>query len=142
MFKEINFNELHRSKKNNLNAKTVREEEHMMDETVNIFMPKNFEDEMEVISTIFNPTNDIGLAIARENLHPTSERPIIRIFMLETVDQGWAFKEELQAFTFLNYEDAHVFLENLPQMSALEGYLPGSFVIAARDIETEVRLLS
>lgn len=92
----------------------------MNNEAVNIFMPKNFEDEMEVITTIFNPTNDIGLAIAGENLHPTSKCPILRIFMLETVDQGWAFKEELQAFAFLNYDDAQSFLENLPTMSALD----------------------
>lgn len=114
----------------------------MNNEAVNIFMPKNFEDEMEVISTIFNPTNDIGLAIAGENLHPTSERPIIRIFMLEIVDQGWAFKEELQAFTFLNYEDAHAFLENLPQMSALEMLIILNGQNDVGETETEVRYLS
>ncbi|WP_342541938.1 hypothetical protein MHH33_12795 [Paenisporosarcina sp. FSL H8-0542] len=92
----------------------------MNNEAVNIFMPENFEDEMEVIATIFTPTNDIGLAIAGENLHPTSKCPIVRIFMLETVDQGWAFKEELQAFAFSNFDEAQSFLENLPQMSALE----------------------
>ena len=49
-------------------------------EAVNIFMPENFEDMMEVITTIFTPTNDIGLAIAGENLHQTSERPINEFF--------------------------------------------------------------
>lgn len=92
----------------------------MNKEAVNIFIPKNFEDEMEVLTTIFNPTNDIGLAIAGENLHPSSKCPIVRIFMLETVNQGWAFKEELQSFAFSNYDEAQSFLENLPEMSALE----------------------
>ena len=114
----------------------------MNNEAVNIFMPKNFEDEMEVITTIFNPTNDIGLAIAGENLHPTSENPIIRIFMLENVDQGWAFKEELQAFTFLNYEYAQAFLENLPQMSALEMLIILNGQKDVGETETEVRFLS
>ena len=49
------------------------------------------------------------------------------------VDERWAFKEELQAFTFLNYEDAHAFLENPPQKTYVrEGKTPlQAFVEAA-----------
>lgn len=114
----------------------------MNNEAVNIFMPKEFEDEMEVLTTIFNPTNDIGLAIAGENMHPTSKCPILRIFMLETIDQGWAFKEELQAFTFTNFDDAQTFLENLPQMSALEMLILMNGQKEFEETETEVRFLS
>ncbi|MBU0905900.1 MAG: hypothetical protein KKF57_11970 [Firmicutes bacterium] len=114
----------------------------MNHEAVHIFVPKEFEDEMEVLTTIFNPTNDIGLAIAGENMHPTSKCPILRIFMLETVDQGWAFKEELQAFTFLNFDDAQTFLENLPQMSGLEMLIILNGQKDFGEIESEVGLLS
>lgn len=114
----------------------------MNNEPVNIFVPKDFEDEMEVITTIFTPTNDIGLAIAGENMYPTSTCPILRIFMLETVDHGWAFKEELQAFTFLNFDDAQTFLENLPQMSALEMLILLNGQKEFGETEKEVRFLS
>jgi len=90
------------------------------DEAVKILMPEEFGDEMEILTTVFTPENEIGLVIAGENMYQTSENPVIRIFMLENVDLGWALNEELQAFAFLNYDEAQSFLVNLPNMSALE----------------------
>jgi hypothetical protein len=92
----------------------------MMNEDVNILIPEGFEDDMEIITTIFNLTKEMGLVIAGEDMYPTSKHPILRIYLLENIDVGWAIQKELHAFAFLNYETARLFLENLPNMSALE----------------------
>ena len=91
-----------------------------MNEDVNILVPEGFEDDMEIITTIFSSTKDVGLVIGGEDMYPTSEHPVLRIYLLEQIDIGWAIQEELQAFAFLDYNTAKLFLENLPNMSALE----------------------
>jgi len=92
----------------------------MNDENVKILIPEGFEDDMEIITTIFSSTKEVGLVIAGEDMYPTSEHPILRIYLLENVDLGWTLQEELHAFAFWNYNDAQSFLENLPTMSALD----------------------
>jgi len=91
-----------------------------MNKDVNLLVPEGFEDDMEIITTIFSSTKDVGLVIAGEDMYPTSEHPVLRIYLLEEIDIGWAIQEELQAFVFLDYDAAKLFLENLPDMSALE----------------------
>lgn len=92
----------------------------MIKEDVQLLLPEGFEDKMEIITTIFNSTNEVGFVIAGESMHPTSKQPILRIYLLANVDVGWVLQEELQAFAFTNYDNAQSFLENLPSMSALE----------------------
>jgi len=83
-------------------------------------MPQEFEDTMENLMTIFSPTQDLGVTVAGEDMYPTSKHPTLRLFLIEKLDGGWSFKDELQAFTFMNYQDAQSFLKSLPNMSALE----------------------
>ena len=92
----------------------------MIEENVTLLIPEGFEDDLEIITTIFNETKEVGFAIVGEDMHPDSKQPIIRIYLLANVDSGWMFQEELQAFAFWNYEKAQSFLSNLPTMSALE----------------------
>lgn len=92
----------------------------MKNERVSIIMPPEFEDTMQNLLTIFSPTKDIGVTVAGEDMYPTSEHPTLRILLIEKLDIGWAFKDELQAFTFMNYNAAQSFLKRLPNMSALE----------------------
>lgn len=92
----------------------------MINEDVKILIPEDFEDNMKIITTIFSSTKEVGLVIAGEDMYPTSEHPILRIYLLEHIDLGWAIQEELHAFAFLNYDTAKLFLEKLPNMSALE----------------------
>ncbi|PUB08348.1 hypothetical protein [Paenisporosarcina sp. OV554] len=92
----------------------------MINEDVKILIPEDFEDNMKIITTIFSSTKEVGLVIAGEDMYPTSEHPILRIYLLEHIDLGWAIQEELHAFAFLNYDAARLFLEKLPNMSALE----------------------
>lgn len=92
----------------------------MINEDIKILLPEGFEEDMEIITTIFNSTKEVGLVIAGEDMYPTSKHPVLRIYLLEQIDEGWAIQKELYAFAFLNYDAAHSFLENLPNMSALE----------------------
>lgn len=92
----------------------------MKNERIRIMMPPEFEDTMENLMTIFSPTQDLGVTVAGEDMYPTSEHPTLRLFLIEKLDIGWAFKDELQAFTFMNYDAAQSFLKKLPDMSALE----------------------
>ncbi|QBP43194.1 hypothetical protein [Paenisporosarcina antarctica] len=89
-------------------------------ERVSIMMPPEFENTMENLMTIFSSTQDLGITVAGEDMYPTSKHPILRLFLIEKFDLGWAFKDELQAFTFLNYDAAQSFLKRLPDMSAFE----------------------
>jgi len=91
-----------------------------MNEDVNILIPEGFADDMEIITTIFSSTKDVGLVIAGEDMYPTSQHPVLRIYLLEQINVGWTIQEELHAFAFLNYDAARLFLEQLPNMSALE----------------------
>jgi len=92
----------------------------LVNEEVKILIPEDFKENMEIITTIFSSIKDVGLVIVGEDMYPTSEQPILRIFLLENGDVGWGLQDELHTFAFLNYDEAQSFLENLPTMSALE----------------------
>lgn len=92
----------------------------MIEENVKLLIPEGFEDNLEIITTIFSSTNEVGFAIVGEDMNPASLRPVLRIYLLENVDSGWMLQEELQAFAFWNYDKAQSFLRDLPTMSALE----------------------
>ncbi|PUB08351.1 hypothetical protein [Paenisporosarcina sp. OV554] len=64
---------------------------------------------MKIITTIFSSIKEVGLVIAGEDMYPTSKHPILRIYLLENIDLGWAIQEELHAFAFLNYDAAKLF---------------------------------
>jgi hypothetical protein len=42
----------------------------MINDDFKILIPEDFEDDMQVITTIFNSTKDVGLVIAGEDMYP------------------------------------------------------------------------
>lgn len=87
---------------------------------------------MELIQLIESPVvKGLGILIMGENMNGT---PNIRFYQLEKIEDLFEVKKELQTFTFHSSEEAMVFLEHLPNMSALELLL----MIGTVDEETTV----
>lgn len=84
---------------------------------LNINLPVELES-MELIQFIESAmVKDLGILIMGENMHATSN---IRFYQLEKIKELFEVKKELQTFTFHSSSEAIVFLEHLPNMSALE----------------------
>lgn len=84
---------------------------------LNIKLPIDLES-MELIQLIESPVvKDLGILIMGENMHVT---PNIRFYQLEKIKDLFEVKKELQTFTFHSSAEAMIFLEHLPNMSALE----------------------
>ena len=84
---------------------------------LNINLPIELES-MELIQLIESPVvNGLGILIMGENMNGT---PNIRFYQLEKIKDLFEVKKELQTFTFHSSAEAMIFLEHLPNMSALE----------------------
>lgn len=84
---------------------------------LNINLPIDLES-MELIQLIESPVvKGLGILIMGENMNGT---PNIRFYQLEKIKDLFEVKKELQTFTFHSFAEAMVFLEHLPNMSALE----------------------
>lgn len=84
---------------------------------LNIKLPIDLESK-ELIQLIESPVvKDLGILIMGENMNGT---PNIRFYQLEKIKDLFEVKKELQTFTFHNSAEAMIFLEHLPNMSALE----------------------
>ncbi|MER2079697.1 hypothetical protein [Psychrobacillus psychrotolerans] len=84
---------------------------------LNINLPIDLES-MELIQLIESPVvNGLGILIMGENMNGT---PNIRFYQLEKIKDLFEVKKELQTFTFHSSAEAMIFLEHLPNMSALE----------------------
>ena len=84
---------------------------------LNINLPIDLES-MELIQLIESPVvNGLGILIMGENMNGA---PNIRFYQLEKIKDSFEVKKELQTFTFHSSVEALLFLEHLPNMSALE----------------------
>ena len=83
-------------------------------------LPEEFEG-MKLLQTLISPAkSDMGIMILGENYSDGAERPTVRIYLISIKEDEWDFEGELQAFTFLNFESAKRFVEELPSMSAID----------------------
>jgi len=86
-------------------------------------IPDELQEDMQVLTTIISATMDnIGILIMGENIEPHLEGQlsVIRIYLLGRDDSEFLVEKELEAFAFHDLDSAHSFLENLPNMTALE----------------------
>lgn len=92
----------------------------MRNNNVEIVIPENLND-LKVLQTVISPVYEhMGILILGEDMHRGSTSPIIRIYLLEKVDNKYLIQHEIRAFNFLNYATANSFQQELPKMSALE----------------------
>lgn len=86
-----------------------------------IILPEEFTEGMEFLSSVFsNVQKQSGILIMGENLDGEEELPVIRLYLLKRCDLYWHVQDELQAFAFPDVLSAYQFLQELPQMSALD----------------------
>lgn len=84
---------------------------------VNINMPSELES-MELLQFIESPVfKGLGILIMGENM---IGMPNVRFYELEKIEDMFEVKRELQTFTFHSSTEAMVFLDHLPEMTALE----------------------
>lgn len=84
---------------------------------LNINIPVELES-MELIQLIESPVvKNLGILIMGENINGI---PNIRFYELENIEDVFEVKKELQSFTFHSWADAMIFVDHLPEMSALE----------------------
>ena len=73
---------------------------------------------MELIQLIESPVvENLGILIMGENINGI---PNIRFYELENIEDVFEVKKELQSFNFHSWADAMIFVDHLPEMSALE----------------------
>ena len=90
---------------------------------VEIEVPKELTDEMEILSTIINPImKNVGVLIMGEHFHSNHgiNTPAIRLYVLKKSGSKFFVESELEAFAFHNFDAAQSFLARLPEMKALE----------------------
>ncbi|WP_033543914.1 hypothetical protein [Planococcus sp. CAU13] len=83
-------------------------------------LPKEFEG-MELLQTLISPVKpDMAIMVFGENYSNRTEQPTVRIYLISIEEDKWDFEGELQAFVFLNFESAQRFVDDLPDMSAID----------------------
>ena len=89
-----------------------------------IVIPEELKVNMKILSTVLSPTKEeIGILIMGENMEPkqyTSRLSVIRLYLLSKRNFKYYIEMELEAFAFHDLDSAYEFLNNLPNMSALE----------------------
>lgn len=90
-------------------------------EGMELLVPDDFEEEMTVLATLKSPAQAfIGILIAGEDYQEKAKEPVIRIYLLALEDQEWHIADELHAFAFSDYASAQRFVDDLPDMSAID----------------------
>lgn len=83
-------------------------------------IPQGFE-ELKLLGTLLSPTAaDTGIIIMGEDYEKDSTEPTIWLYLVRLVGEEWHIQDELEAFTFTNYESAERFVADLPGMSAID----------------------
>jgi len=89
-----------------------------------IVIPEELKVNMIILSTVVSPTKQgIGILIMGENMEPkqhSSGLPVIRLYLLNKRNFKYHIEMELEAFAFHDLKSGYEFLDNLPNMSALE----------------------
>lgn len=87
---------------------------------MNIKLPKEAED-LDVLATLFSPAQKhIGILITGEDYLKEAINPIIRVYLMGLELEEWYIQDELQAFAFYGFKSAKNFVDDLPNMSALD----------------------
>lgn len=90
-------------------------------EGVKLDLPNGFEEEFTIIATLLSPIQShIGILIVGEDYHELSKQPIIRIYLLALEATDWSIEDELYAFAFGDYASANRFVDELPNLSAID----------------------
>lgn len=83
-------------------------------------IPKGFE-ELELLGTLLSPVaGNTGVIIMGEDYEETAAGPTVWLYLIGLIEEKWHIQDELEAFTFSNYESAKRFVDDLPGMSAID----------------------
>lgn len=91
-----------------------------MNDEKSVVFPDEIMENRNLETVIFSPVStEIGIAALSESSHSTH---ILRLYQLmyEEYENTYKPVQELEAFSFLRYEELTDFLKKLPEMSALE----------------------
>lgn len=76
---------------------------------------------IHLLATLLSPSqSSLGILIAGEEYFQESIQPIIRIYLIEESELEWHIQKELETFVFSSYASAKKFVNDLPEMSALD----------------------
>lgn len=76
---------------------------------------------MEVLATLFSPAEpNIGILVTGENYEEKTTQPLVCVYLIAFNEGKWFIQEELQAFSFWSFKSAKRFVDDLPNMSAID----------------------
>lgn len=83
-------------------------------------IPQGFE-ELELLGTLLSPVADnTGVIIMGEDYEDAAAEPTVWLYLIGLIEEKWHIQDELESFTFSNYESAKRFVDDLPSMSAID----------------------
>jgi hypothetical protein len=86
-----------------------------------IRVPEEFMEGLTVLATLSSQSQPtVGMLIVGEDYEVNSLEITIRIYLVLLENTEWYIEDELQAFAFSNFESANTFVDDLPNMSALD----------------------